>query len=351
MRDAFWSSRDVCVTGGAGFLGWHIAQLLLKRGARVRLLSLEPRPEHPARRRPEVVGYWGDVRDAGVVRAALAGCSVVFHTAGLVGVWGKMLELMRSVHVEGTRQVLAWAGRDARIVHTSSITTLGAFPRPRPVDESTAWNKAAADVPYVQAKRGAEALALEAAHSGRDVVVTNPGYLVGPEDHEHSVIGRLCERFWRGRAPLVPPGGLNLADVRDVALGHLLAAEHGRRGERYLLGGEDHSFASFFALLARVAGFRPRALPRFPWPAFAAFAGLAELRAHFTGKEPYPSLAHATMNYFYWYGSSAKAERDLGYRRRPLIETLRDTFAWLSAGQTFQPRGFNRWWFRPTPAA
>jgi len=347
-NSTFWSDRPVCVTGGAGFLGWHIVDALRAAGARVRILALEPASHHPVHQRDEVECHWGDVRDPDQVRRAVAGCSVVFHTAGVVGVWGKVLERMWSVHVDGTKQVLAAVDPGACLVHTSSITTLGASTRPMAVDEATPWNRAAENVPYVAAKRAAEQIALDAAARGQRVVVTNPGYLLGPNDVERSIMGRLCERFWRGRAPLAPPGGINLVDVRDVALGHLLAAEQGKTGHRYILGGHDHSFAAFFAHLAKAAGFQPRGLPRFPWVAFAALAGLAEVRAKLTGKEPYPSLAHATMNRFYWYVSSKLAHNEFGYRPRPLADTLRDTFTWYQSLQPFHLRGFNRWWLRPT---
>lgn len=348
---SFWSDRDVCVTGGTGFLGWHLVQALRDVKARVRVVALEPGPEHPIHHLQDVSCHWGDVRDPALLHTALAGCSVVFHTAGVVGVWGKQLERMWSVHVDGTRRVLSALDADACLVHTSSITTLGASDRPIPTDEATTWNGAAAQVPYVAAKREAERIALDAASSGRRVLVTNPGYLVGPEDYERSIMGRLCERFWRGRAPVAPPGGINIVDVRDVALGHLLAAERGRTGRRYILGGANQTFAAFFFLLAEAAGYRPRGLPCFPWLAFAALAGLAELRSKMTGKEPYPSLAHAAMNRFYWYGSSALAESELGYRPRPLDESLRDAFAWHATLKPFQLRGFNRWWLRPERVA
>lgn len=347
MTSPYWHGRAVCVTGGTGFLGWHLARQLVEQGARVRVLALKADSAHPINKEKNLDRFWGDVRDEAVVRAALRGCSVVFHTAGVVGVWGKVLERMWSVHVDGTRQVLANLDPGARLVHTSSITTLGGSTRPRPVDEDMTWNGAASRVPYVQAKRAAEKIVLE---SGSDMIITNPGYLVGPDDHENSIMGRLCERYWRGRAPLAPPGGLNLADVRDVARGHLLAAERGQAGKRYLLGGENHSFAAFFRLLAAAAGYRPRGLPRLPLLAFTALARLAELRASFNGKEPYPSLAHAAMNQFFWYGSSTRAQNELGYRCRPLLKTLRDTFAWFGNRQPFGLRGLNRWWLRPTAA-
>src|SRR5439155_1230081 len=119
-------------------------------------------------------------------------------------------------------------------------------------------------VDYVRAKCAAEQVAAGAAARGRHVVIVNPGYLLGPEDYELSVMGRLCARFWRGRILVAPPGGYNVVDVRDVATGHLLAAEHGRPGRRYILGGENYTLPELFRLLARAAGWRPRALIRLP---------------------------------------------------------------------------------------
>src|SRR5439155_20560421 len=116
-------------------------------------------------------------------------------------------------------------------------------------------------VDYVRAKRAAEQAALNAARGGQDVVVVNPGYLLGPDDHEPSVMGRMCVRAWKGRLPLAAPGGYNLVDVRDVAVGHLLAAEHGQSGQRYILGGENLRIQDFLRRLATVAGLRPRAGP------------------------------------------------------------------------------------------
>lgn len=329
----YWSGRRVCVTGGTGFLGWQIVRQLLDRGAAVNVLALRPDDDHPVRTDRRVAAFYGDVRDEALVRRAAAGCSVIFHTAGVVSCWRRMSGRMWSVNVDGTAAVLA-AAPGARLVHTSSITTLGP-PRTR--------------IAYVESKRAAEELALRAAAGRRDVVVTNPAYLVGPEDYERSAMGRFCVRFWKGRVPVAPPGGFNLVDVRDAAAGHLLAAERGAAGGRYLLGGEDHSFPSFMRLLALAGRCRPRAVVRLPWVALALMAGLAEFRALFTGKEPYPSFDHARLNRHAWFGSSARAEEELGYRARPVIESLYDAYDWHSARAAIRPRGLSRWWVRPMP--
>lgn len=341
---AYWAGRTVCVTGGTGFLGYHLVKLLGDLGARVRVFALAPPPDHPIRRFAHAEIIAGDILDATAVRAAVAGSSVVIHAAGIVAVWGPSVSRMWPVHVDGTRNVLSALDPGARLVHTSSVVAVAASRSGDALDEETPFNLAGVKLAYVQAKRAAEELALG---SERDVVVVNPGYLIGPEDYEQSVMGKFCHRFWRGRAPLAPPGGLNLVDVRDVAAGHLLAAEHGTRGRRYILGGENLAYTDFMRTMADVAGMRPRWLPHIPRPAFWLGALLNEARGRLRGKEPYPSLAHARLNRYYWFFSSERARRELGYEPRSVRESLADAYAWYVSREPFRVRGFNRWLLRP----
>jgi dihydroflavonol-4-reductase len=251
------------------------------------------------------------------------------------------------------------------------------------LDEESKFNLGKIHLAYVQAKRAAEELVLtgvlphlsggdgggegkifdgdnplttsspnplSAAKRGsktHDVVVVNPGYLIGPEDFDRSVMGQLCHRFWRGRAPIAPPGGLNVVDVRDAAIGHLLAAERGVSGRRYILGGENLDYPAFFRAMADVAGFRPRWIPHISRPIFMAAAALNELRGRLRGKEPYPSLAHARLNGYYWFVSSERAQRELGYAPRCVRDSLTDAYAWYASRERFRVRGFNRWLLRP----
>jgi dihydroflavonol-4-reductase len=337
--------QRVLVTGGTGFLGYHLARHLLKAGQRVRVFALAPKPDHPLADLP-IEAVWGDVRDAAAVRRAVAGCDLVFHAAGNVAVWGAALQTMREVHVEGTRNVLAAAGRSRRVVHTSSIVAVGAG-RGEVFDEDSRFNLSGVRIDYVHAKRAAEEIALDAAAGGHDVVVVNPAYLVGPDDHEPSVMGKVCARAWKGRLIVAPPGGFNLADVRDVAAGHLRAARHGRPGRRYILGGEDHTLRAFIRLLADAAGLDPRALPTVPAALLRLAAVVAEARARHTGREPYPSAQHARLSHYRWYVSSARARDELGYAPRPLSRTIADTFAWFTTAGRIPLRGISRWWMRP----
>ena len=345
-----WAGLPVCVTGGTGFLGVHLVKQLAQAGARVTVHALEPWPNHPLFRIPNLNYCFGDITDPESVRRAVRDCAVIFHTAAIVAVWGPALARMHDVNVLGTRNVLDAAPANARIVHTSSIVTVGASRHRLPVTEATPFNLSHVDVPYIHSKRAAEELALTAAASGRDVVVTNPGYLVGPHDHLRSVMGRLCGRFWRARLLAATPGGFSLADVRDVAAGHLLAAQHGVSGRRYILGGANHTLHELLTMLAQVAGYSPRALPILPSWSQALLAGISELRSRLNGREPYPSFGHVRLNRYFWYANSDRAAAELGYRRRPLLESLRDTYEWFRSAAVIKLSKFSRWWLRPAPA-
>src|SRR5262245_52201231 len=244
-----WRGLPVCVTGGTGFLGIHIVKQLVQAGARVTVHALEPRQNHPLFDIPNLTYVFGDINDLPSVQRAVRDSAVIFHTAAIVALCGPALQRMHEVNVAGTRNVLESAPVGARIVHTSSMVTVGASRDGEPVTEDAPFNLNRVDLPYVHTKRAAERLALAAAAQGRDVVVTNPGFLVGPEDHLRSVMFRLCSRFWRARLLAAAPGGFSLADVRDVAAGHLLAAQHGASGRRYLLAGANHTLHDFLKML------------------------------------------------------------------------------------------------------
>jgi dihydroflavonol-4-reductase len=289
---------------------------------------------------------FGDVRDA-AVRQAAAGCSVVFHTAGVVAVSGPALAHMFAVHTDGTRNVLTAAPPGARIVHTSSAVAVGPAVGRQPVAEDSPFALANRRLPYVASKRAAEELALAPAAAGRDVVIVNPTHLVGPEDYDGSMMGRFCHRFWRGRMQLVSPGGVNVVDVRDAAAGHVLAAERGRAGRRYILGGTDQTYAALAAELARAAGLRPRTTAAAPRWAVFALAGVSRLRSLWTGREPFPTVGQARMSGYHWFARSDRAAAELGYTSRPLSRTLADTYQWYQSQQSLRLNSFGRWWLRP----
>ncbi len=342
----FWNGKTVCVTGGTGFLGFQIVQQLVAAGARVRSLALLPASTHPIFAFKSVENHFGDVCDAQFVREVVAECDVIFHTAGPVAFWGPGLTRMHEIHVTGTRNVLDATSPQARVVYTSSIVTVGAS-YGRPMTEDDTWNLGGLRVEYVQAKQTAEELAIAAAAQGRDVVVVNPALLIGPEDHEGSIMGRFCLRFWKGKIPLAPHGDLNLVDVRDVAVGHLLAAERGQSGRRYILGGQNTSFPDLILLMASVAGVRPRVIGPIPsWVQWVIAAG-AELRAVFRQREPYPSFQHVRFTQLTLFYDCSRARDELAFYPQPLKDSVRDTFDWYATRHSMRLRGFRRFWMRP----
>ena len=313
----FWNGKQVCVTGGTGLLGYQVVRCLLDAGADVRVMALQPEARTRWSGDQRVRLIWGDVRDPFLVRHAVSGCDVVFHLAGVVAVWGAALEAGQRRPRRRHQERPGGRARPARVVVTSSVVTVGASLDREPLDEESEFTLDHLKIDYVHAKRAAERVALGHAARGGDVVVTNPGYLIGPDDFERSVMGRFCVRYWRGMLPVSPPGGVNLVDVRDVARGHLLAAERGRAGQRYILGGENRTFAEFMAVLAEVVGFRPRATPVLPYWGIAALAGCGECPLVAHPAHPYPALQHARLNRYHWFYRSDRAASELGYDEPP----------------------------------
>jgi dihydroflavonol-4-reductase len=325
---SYWAGKRVCITGGTGFLGWTLAQQLRPLAGHVRLFGLQPRAEELSARMHDWDCVFGDVRDLGSVHRAVHDCDVVFHTAGTVAMAGPALREMRSIHLDGTNNVLRALPAHARLVHASSVTAVGAMRGPVVFDETSTFQLQSLKIDYVQVKKAAEDLALVAAAQGRDVVVVNPGYLIGPEDYDGSIMGRFCLRCFRGKVPLIPPGGMSFVDVRDVARGHLLAAEHGVAGRRYILGGENLTMAEFVRALAQVSGRAERWSFCMPNWMQLLVACVSELLAWVRKREPFPSFQHMRLNRYHWYYSSARARAELGYETRTLSETLTDMFDW-----------------------
>jgi dihydroflavonol-4-reductase len=320
-----WTGRRVAITGATGFVGWHTASALVRRGAAVTAVH---RAGSDVSRllAAGVTCRVAALFNVPALAEALGGAEFLVHAAGAVD-FGDDWARLRTVNVGGTRAVLA-AARVAgvrRAVHVSSVIAVGGCETPRVLDETASWNLGRFRVPYATTKREGEEAALGANGGGLSVVVVNPGCVVGPDDFTGSEFGTLCKRFWRGRVPVYFPGGSNFVDVRDVADGVLRAAARGRAGERYLLTGANRTLRDFFGDLCRAAG---RSLPRFALPAWlgAALAAVGRWLARRDGR-PYLTPAQARLLGLYFYFSCEKARRELGYEPRPLAESLADAEA------------------------
>lgn len=312
------------VTGATGFLGWHIGRLLVARGFEVRLLSRknEPIPGLDCEVAP------GDLRDRASLERAVAGCRYVFHAAADYRLWVRDERDMYASNVDGTRDLFTAAQHAGveRVVYTSTVGCIG-FPKHAPGDETKLTALEAMTGPYKKSKFLAEQVAVAASRE-LDVTIVNPTAPVGERDPKPTPTGKIILDFLAGKMPAFVDTGLNLVDVHDCALGHLLALERGRRGERYILGGENLHLREILARLARLTG---RTAPTWQIPHFVAYAAGAASTgwAAVTGREPGVPLDAVRMARQKMYASSDKAKRELGYAPHAVDDALGRAIAWF----------------------
>ena len=318
----------VVVTGAAGHVGAAVVRALLAEGRRVRALV---RSDDRALRGLDVEVVRGDVGDPAALARAMAGAELVFHTAARISLRSGADPEVERVNVDGTRGVVEACLRAGigRLIHFSSVHALVQEPVAAALDERRELADRPGALPYDRSKARAERVILAGVEAGLDAVIVSPSAILGPYDYKPSKMGALLLRMRQGRLPALIAGAQSWVDVRDVAAGALLAAARGRVGERYLLSGHYHSMAELAELAAAIGGFRR---PRLVIPAgiVGRVAPLAERVSVGLGREPVLSPASLAA----LHGSRGvlcdKAARELGYRPRPLAETLRDALSWLS---------------------
>jgi dihydroflavonol-4-reductase len=275
----------------------------------------------------------GDLTDPASLRAAVRGCEAVFHVAADYRLWVADPAPMYRANVDGSVNVLeaAAAERVVRVVYTSSVAVLGINRDRTPADERT---PVAVDDMIGHYKRSKflaeEAVRKRAAELGLDVVIVNPSTPIGPGDIKPTPTGRVILDAAAGRMPAYVDTGLNVVHVDDVAHGHLLALRSGRRGERYVLGGEDLSLARILQLVGEHVG-KPASKVKLPhWLVYPIALG-SEAVARVTGREPRVTLDGVRMSKKHMYFSSAKAQRELGYSWRPPRLAIGEAIDWFKA--------------------
>lgn len=321
----------VLVTGASGFVGSAVARVLVGRGYRVRVLVRETSPRaNLAGLDAEVV--YGDMRDQQSAARALDGMRYLFHVAADYRLWARdPVEIERN-NLEGTRAMML-AALDAqveRVVYTSSVATLRVDERTVAATEDQPLAAAEAIGAYKRSKVLAERLVEQlAARRGLPAVIVNPSTPIGARDIRPTPTGRIIVEAANGRMPAFVNTGLNVVGVDDVALGHLLALECGRVGERYILGGDNLSLEQLLGEIARLTG---RAAPRVRLPVAPLYplAHAAEALARITGREPFLTRDGLKMSRNRMHFSSGKAQRELGYRPRPHGQGLREAIDWFS---------------------
>ena len=321
------------VTGASGFLGWHVARLLTERGHRVRALC---RPSSQLREL-DVERVSGDLRDPASLASAVQGCELVFHVAADYRLWSKNPKDLYDSNVEGTRHLLDAAGRAGveRIVYTSTVGCIG-MPPGQIGNEQTPVSIADMAGHYKRSKWLAEQVALEKARAGLPVVIVNPTAPVGDHDWKPTPTGKIVVDFLSGKLPAFVDTGLNLVDARDVALGHLLAAEYGRAGERYILGCENLTLEQILGRLAKLSG-KPAPKIKIPYAVALTAGVISTAMANLTGKEPRAPLEAVKMARKKMFASHAKAAQELGFAPGPVDAALERGIAWFRTAGLVPP--------------
>jgi len=318
----------VLVTGAAGFIGSHVARLLVDRGDEVRFGLAPSERESPATGTLPGERVCFDVRDLPAVRRAMSGVEAVVHLAAVYRTWARDSRPMYQVNVSGTRNVLTAAEHEgvSKVVHTSSVAAVGLEPSGRPATEETKFNQHGRAIHYALSKRYSERVAMEFAARGLPVTVVNPSFPFGPGDRTPTPTGRLIVNILKGWYFAHGPGGLNAVDVGDVARGHLAALDSGVPGRRYLLTGHDLSWSDFFGAVKRIGGSRVPHLGVSPAVLYAM--GLV---GDVIGRFRAPLVDSRTVRYTnqdFCYDCS-RARDELGYRVTPLEDTLQRAVDWF----------------------
>jgi dihydroflavonol-4-reductase len=329
------------VTGATGFLGSHLTRLLVERGHRVRVLA------RPASRLDAIVGVpceivQGDLRDKASLVSAMRGVGRVFHAAADYRLSARDPRELYESNVTGTRNLLdvCRAARLERFVYTSSVATIKAHyskarsisgamaARGRLPNESDAASIDDMVGHYKRSKLLAEQQVLAAA-SDIPIVVVNPTAPVGPGDWKPTPTGRIIVDFMRGRMLAYVETGLNLVPVEDVAAGHLLAAERGETGQKYILGGINMQLKEIFDALAAITGRRAPSI-RIPHSLAIAAAHVSEIIARASGGDPVAPLEGARMARLTMFVDTSKARRELGFEAGSVPAALERAVRWYA---------------------
>lgn len=315
------------MTGATGFLGWHVANLLVEKGEHVRALV---RPGKSVREL-DVETIEGDLRDRASLDRAAAGCGSVYHVAADYRLWARDSSELYHSNVDGTRNLIeaARAAGAERFIYTSTVGCIG-IPAGGVGDETVAVGLDEMTGAYKRSKFLAEQVALEAAGGGFPIVIVNPTAPIGDHDQKPTPTGKIILDFIKEKMPAYLDTGLNLVDARDTARGHLLAAERGRVGERYILGCQNLTLKEIFARLARISGHKAPGV-EIPY-AVAYFAGICSTGlAYVTGNEPRAPLDGVRMARKKMFVSCDKARRELGFEPSPVDGALQRAVEWFRA--------------------
>ncbi|MEA2756535.1 MAG: dihydroflavonol-4-reductase [Aliidongia sp.] len=320
------------VTGATGFVGSAVARKLIAAGHHVRVLARASSDRRNLADLPVEIAI-GSLAEPATLPQAVEGIEALFHVAADYRLWVPDEALMYRTNVDGTVALMeaALAAGVKRVVHTSSVATLGLLPRGQDADEETPVSLADMIGPYKRSKYLAEeGVTRLVRERGLPAVIVNPSTPIGPRDIKPTPTGRLIVEAASGRMPAYVDTGLNFAHVDDVAEGHLQAFERGRIGERYILGGENLTLAQVLAIVCPLAGRKPPRI-RLPADLILPLAYAAEAVSRVTGREPFVTVDGVRLAKKLMFFKIDKARRELGYAPRPAALGFRDAVAWFQA--------------------
>lgn len=320
------------VTGATGFVGSHVARVLAEKGAELRLLvrSSSNLKNIEGLNAERAVG---DLRDPDSLEKAMSGCDAVFHVAADYRLWVRDPEQMYKANVEGTRALLKAAKKNGvrRVVYTSSVATMGFTSNGHLADENSPVSLDNMIGPYKRSKFMAEQVAMEAGRKEMDVVTVNPTTPVGDHDIKPTPTGRIVVDFLKKKFPAYVDTGLNLVDVDECARGHVEAFEKGKSGERYILGGENLTLKQILDKLGAITGL-PSPTIKVPYVVALATGVVDEVfTGRIMGKEPRATIDAVRMGKKKMFVTSAKAERELGWKQVSVDNALQRAVDWFRA--------------------
>lgn len=317
----------ILVTGATGFVGGQLAAELVRRGHRVRVLR-RTQSRLIALDGLDVEPVIGDILDLDALTRAAQGCELVFHVAALASYWRAQRQEIYRINVTGTRTVLdaCLSAGVRRVIHTSSVAAIGVPRNGRIADENTPFDPLSASFAYADSKRQAENEVHRAIAQGLDAVIVNPAAVIGAGDH-NLITGSLIVEYARRNLAFVTPGGLCVVDVDAVVQGQILAAERGRTGERYILGGENLTHRQIAQVVTELAG---KSAPQWTIPrrALAPAAAVVDAYNRISPRAPIVSGEQLRLSAFNAFYDSGKAVRILGYPLLPFRSAVEKAYRW-----------------------
>lgn len=320
----------VFLTGTTGFVGSHVVRAYAAAGADLRLLtrSTSNRAALEGLAADVVVG---DLLQPEGLRTAIRGCDALVHVAADYRLWVKDPKAMYAANVDGTRELLRIAREEgvAKVVYTSSVATMGFKADGSIVNEATPVSLADMIGHYKRSKFLGEQEAIAAARAGQHVMILNPTTPIGPGDAKPTPTGRIVVDFLNKKFPAYVDTGLNLVDVGEVARMHVVALDRGTPGERYILGGENLTLKQILDRMSAITGL-PSPTMKVPHAVAMTFAFFDEtFTGKLLGKEPRATVEAVRMGKKFMFASSAKAERELGFKTLPIYNALRGAIEWF----------------------